>query len=59
LTSSNPALASVPPSVLISAGTISKPFAVTTGATRKNVLVTISASYAGVTKTATLAVKRR
>jgi hypothetical protein len=59
LTSSNPALASVPPSVPISAGTTSKPFAVTTGATRKNVLVTISASYAGVTKTATLAVKRR
>jgi hypothetical protein len=59
LTSSNPALASVPASVLISAGTTSKPFTVTTGATRKNVLVTISASYAGVTKTATLTVKRR
>ena len=59
LTSSNPALASVPASVLVSAGTSSKPFTVTTGATRKNVSVTISASYAGVTKTATLTVKRR
>jgi hypothetical protein len=59
LTSSNPALASVPASVLVSAGTTSKPFTVTTGATRKNVSVTISASYAGVTKSATLTVKRR
>ena len=59
LTSSNPALASVPASVLVTAGTTAKPFTVTTGATRKNVSVTISASYAGVTKTATLTVKRR
>ena len=59
LRSSNPALASVPASVLVSAGTSSKPFTITTAATRKNASVTISASYAGVTKTATLTVKRR
>jgi len=59
LRSSNPALASVPASVLVSAGTSSQPFTVTTAATRKNVLVTISASYAGMTATATLTVKRR
>ena len=59
LTSSNPALASVPASVLVSAGTSSKLFTITTAATRKNASVTISASYAGVTKTATLTVKRR
>jgi hypothetical protein len=59
LTSSNPALASVPASVLVSVGTTSKAFTVNTAATRKNASVTISASYAGVTKTATLTVKRR
>ncbi len=59
LRSSNPALASVPASVLVSAGTTSQPFTVTTAVTRKNASVTISASYAGVTTTATLTVKRR
>jgi hypothetical protein len=59
LTSSNPALASVPASVLVSAGTTSKSFTVTTVATRRNASVTISASYAGVTKSATLTIKRK
>ncbi len=59
LTSSNPALASAPASILVTAGTTSKPFTVTTAATRRNTAVTISASYAGVTKTATVTVKRR
>jgi hypothetical protein len=59
LTRSNPALASVPASVLVSAGTTSKSFTVTTVATRRNASVTISASYAGVTKSATLTIKRK
>jgi hypothetical protein len=59
LTSSMPTLASVPASVVVTAGTTSSTFNVTTAATKKNTLVTISASYAGVTKTATITVKRR
>jgi len=59
LASSDPALASVPASVVVAAGATSKTFAVTTAATRRNTAVTLSASYAGVTKTATLTVKRR
>jgi hypothetical protein len=59
LSSTNPALASVPASILVAAGTTSSTFAVTTTATKKNTSVTISASYAGVTKTATIMVKRR
>src|SRR5439155_3007964 len=59
LASSDPALASVPASVVVAAGATSKTFAVTTAATRRNTAVTLSAPYAGVTKTATLTVKRR
>ena len=59
LTSSMPTLASVPASVVVTAGTTSGTFNVTTAATKKNTPVTISASYAGVTKTATITVKRR
>jgi hypothetical protein len=59
LASSNPALASVPASVVVAAGATSKSFAVTTVATRNNATVTISASYSGITKTATLTLKRR
>jgi hypothetical protein len=49
----------VPASILVAAGTTSSTFAVTTTATKKNTSVTISASYASVTKTATIMVKRR
>jgi hypothetical protein len=59
LTSSMPTLASVPQNVVVTAGTTSSTFNVTTAATKKNTLVTISASYAGATKTATITVKRR
>ena len=59
LASSAPTLAMVPASVVIAAGATSKAFAVTTVATRNGATVTISASYSGKTKTATLAVKRR
>jgi hypothetical protein len=59
LSSTKPALASVPASILVAAGTTSKSFSVTTAPTRKNASATISASYAGVTKTATISVTRR
>ena len=59
LASAKASLASVPASVTVAAGATSATFAITTAATRKNSAVTISASYAGVTKTATLTVKRR
>jgi hypothetical protein len=59
LSSTKPSLASVPANIVVAAGTTSKSFTVTTASTRKNVSVTISASYAGVTKTATLSVTRR
>jgi len=59
LFSSNAALAKVPASVLVPAGASSTNFVVTTVATRKTTSVTISASFAGITRTATLGVKRR
>jgi hypothetical protein len=43
----------------MAAGATSATFTVTTAAAKKNVGATISASYAGVTKTTTLIVKRR
>jgi len=59
LVSSKSSLASVPPSVLVAAGASSASFTIATAPTRKNASVTISASYAGVTKSATLSVTRR
>ena len=59
LSSSRTSLALVPASVLVPAGASSANFTVTTFATRKNGSATISASHAGVTRTATLGVKRR
>jgi hypothetical protein len=59
LSSSKPSLASVPSTVLVAAGTISKTFTITTSSTRKSASVTVAASYAGVTKTATLSVAHR
>jgi hypothetical protein len=59
LASAKTTLAKVPASVLVPAGSTSATFAVTTFATKKNTSVTITASYAGLNKTATLTVKRR
>ena len=59
LSSSKTALASVPSTVLVSEGTISNSFTITTSSTRKSASVTIAASYAGVTKSATLSVAHR
>jgi hypothetical protein len=58
LASSNPAVASVPASVVVAAGTTSKTFAVSTAAKGQTGTVTISASYLGTTKTAALSVRR-
>ena len=59
LTSSNRTRASVPLNVVVPAGSTSQTFNITTTAGRRDMIVTISASYAGVTKTATLTVKHR
>ena len=59
LSSTKPSLASVPASILVADGTTSKSFTVTTVSTRRNATATISASYAGVTKTATISVTRK
>jgi hypothetical protein len=59
LTSSNPSLASVPANVVVPEGATSATFQVTTAATKKNALATLSASCNGVAKTATLVIKRR
>src|SRR5437773_5276378 len=59
LSSTKSSLASVPASIVVAAGTTSQRFTVTTAPTRKNGSATISASYAGVTKNATLSVTRR
>ena len=59
LRSSNPSLVGVPANVVVAQGALSSAFAVTTGPTKRNVTVTIYATYAGVAKTATLAVKRK
>ncbi|MGR8979244.1 MAG: hypothetical protein ACU84H_04020 [Gammaproteobacteria bacterium] len=59
LNSANPSVASVPASVTIAENTTSKTFVVTTGKPKKNTSVTISSAYDGVTKAATLMVKRR
>jgi hypothetical protein len=58
LTSSNPAVAAVPATVNVSAGARnSTNFAITTTAVKSSTAVTISASYHGITQTATLTVK--
>jgi hypothetical protein len=56
LSSSSPALASVPAHLLVAAGRTSATFAVATTRPKKSASVTISASYAGVTKTAKMTV---
>jgi hypothetical protein len=56
LASSNGAIASVPPSVTVAAGATSASFTVTTTPVSVSTTVNISATYAGLTKTATLTV---
>jgi hypothetical protein len=57
LTSSTPSRASVPANVVVAAGATAQSFTVTTNPVRRDSNVTISASYAGVKKKATLTVK--
>jgi hypothetical protein len=59
LTSSNPALVKVPASVVVAAGTTAAAFTATTTVPRKNAMVTLTAAYAGVTRTAKIAVTRQ
>jgi hypothetical protein len=56
LVSSNTGVATVPVSVTVAAGVTSAAFGVTTAAVATSTGVTISATYSGVTRTATLAV---
>jgi len=56
LSSANPAVAGVPASVTVPAGTTSATFAVTTTTVSAATAVTISAAYNGVTRSATLTV---
>ena len=59
LSSSNPALASVPAHLLVAAGRTSATFAVATTLPKKRAAVAIAASYSGVTKRATLTITRK
>jgi hypothetical protein len=58
LMSSQPQLASVPANVVVAAGATSATFTVSTVATKKNAVATLSATYAGVTKTTTIKITR-
>jgi hypothetical protein len=58
LQSKNSTVASVPASVTLPAGRTSQTFTINTATTRRNVSTTISASYAGVTRKATLTILR-
>jgi hypothetical protein len=59
LTSSKPGRASVPANVVVGAGATSQSFNITTTPGKRDVNVTISASYAGAKKTAILTVKHK
>ena len=59
LSSANANLATVPASVSVPQGALTATFTIVSQTTKKNGNVTISASHADVTKTATLSVKRR
>lgn len=59
LTSSDTTVATVPATVTIAEGATSKDFTVTTRTVSSDHTVTISANYAGVTKTAALTVRKR
>jgi len=56
LSSSNPSVVSVPASVTVAAGTSSAPFGVNTSSVTANTSITITATYAGITRTTTLTV---
>lgn len=57
LSSSHPAVAGVPASIVVPAGTTSSPpFTITTGAVDTTTAVTITSSFGGVTRTATLTI---
>jgi hypothetical protein len=59
LASSNTAVATVPPGITIAAGASSATFAVTTKVTKKPTSATITASWSGVSRSATLTVKHK
>jgi len=59
LRSSNPTLVGVPASVVVPAGASSATFTVTTTVTKRNATAAVYATYASVTKTASLTVKRK
>ena len=59
LRSSNPTLVGVPASVVVPAGATSATFTVTTTVTKHNATAAVYATYASVTKTASLTVKRK
>jgi hypothetical protein len=59
LKSANPAAATVAPSVTVVAGNVSATFTVTAANVPANTSSSISASYAGVTKSATITVRKR
>jgi hypothetical protein len=59
LRSSNTSLVGVPASVVVAAGATTATFTVTTTVTKRNASAAIYATFAGVTKTASLTVKRR
>jgi len=59
MTSSKPSLAAPPASVVVPAGATTATTLVTTGRTRHTANVTISASYAGVTRSATIKITPR
>ncbi|MEO8133544.1 MAG: hypothetical protein ABI831_06190 [Betaproteobacteria bacterium] len=58
LGTSNAALATMPPTVLVPAGATAASVTVTTRSTRKTTTASLTATYAGVTRTAVLTVKR-
>jgi hypothetical protein len=59
LASSNPSIASVPPNVTVAAGASSASFAIVTTPVKANTSVTITANSGGVTKSATLSIRKR
>jgi hypothetical protein len=59
LTSNKPTKASVPANVTVPAGASSATFSVTTTSTNKKITASITASYSGVSKSATLTMVRR
>jgi hypothetical protein len=59
LTSSQPQLASVPAKAVVATGATSATFTLSTFATKKNAAATLSATYAGITRTTTIKIIRR